>query len=80
VSVEDPTLIATESTHVGPTVEYVQNVEPDTGNELSLKLFANNPVAENGGIRPPSGPGLGVEAREDVAAGLVVHDGHWRTS
>lgn len=59
-------LIFSQFASVCPVVEYLPNVEPDTGNEPFWKLFEGNPMAEEGNIQPSAGPGLGVSLRNDV--------------
>ncbi len=66
-----------QGAHVCPVVEYFPNVEPDTGNELFWKLFSGNPVAVDGFLTAPEGPGLGVTVNDDAVAELLVHDGEW---
>jgi L-alanine-DL-glutamate epimerase-like enolase superfamily enzyme len=66
-----------QGSQVCPIVEYFPDVEPDTGNELFWRLFDGNPVASEGYIRAPEGPGLGVSLNEEVAANLLVRDGEW---
>jgi L-rhamnonate dehydratase len=56
--------------HVCPLVEYFPNVEPDTGNELFWKLYADLPEAMNGVLKAPEKPGLGVTLREEAARRL----------
>ncbi len=58
--------------NVCPVVEYFPDVEPDTGNELFWKLFSGLPQATSGKLTFDSRPGLGIEVREDIAAGLCV--------
>jgi L-alanine-DL-glutamate epimerase-like enolase superfamily enzyme len=65
-------LVFSRSPAVCPLVEYFPNVEPDTGNELFWKLFAGNPQAEHGSLRPPESPGLGVELVPEVLDELAV--------
>lgn len=66
-----------QGAHVCPTIEYFPDVLPDTGNELFWRLFAGNPVAEDGYLRAPTGPGLGVSVDEDVATELTLREGEW---
>lgn len=68
-----------QGAHVCPLIEYFPNVEPDTGNELFWRLFEGNPVAEDGFLHAPDGPGLGVTVDETVATELLVKDGEWIT-
>ncbi len=60
------------SPQVCPVVEYFPDAEPDTGNELFWKVFEGNPEVQEGRLEPPSGPGLGIGVREDVASGLEL--------
>lgn len=66
-----------QGAHVCPVIEYFPDVEPDTGNELFWRLFDGNPVAVDGYLSAPSGPGLGVSVNEDTVTELMVSDGEW---
>lgn len=66
-----------QGAHVCPVVEYFPDVQPDTGNELFWRLFDGNPVAKDGYLTAPAGPGLGVTVNDDAVAELLVHDGQW---
>lgn len=66
-----------QGAHVCPVIEYFPDVAPDTGNELFWRLFDGNPVASDGYLTAPQGPGLGVTVNEGVAAELLVQDGEW---
>lgn len=66
-----------QGAHVCPVVEYFPDVQPDTGNELFWRLFDGNPVASDGYLSAPTGPGLGVTINEEAVSELLVHDGEW---
>lgn len=65
-------VIFSRAPHVCPVIEYFPDVEPDTGNELFWKLFSGLPVARNGSLKAPAGPGLGIQVREDVVSQLCI--------
>lgn len=65
---------------VCPMVEYFPNTEPDTGNELFWKLFEANPVAHDGVIDAPAGPGLGVRLLQAAVGELEVGESEWITA
>ena len=65
---------------VCPMVEYFPNTEPDTGNELFWKLFEGNPLAHDGVIDAPAGPGLGVRLLQATVEELEVGESEWITA
>ncbi len=65
-------VVFSRAAHVCPRIEYFPNVEPDTGNELFWRLYKGVPEAEDGWMRAPDQPGLGIEINEEVAKALCV--------
>ena len=70
-------LTFSQAAHVCPVVEYFPDVNPDTGNELFWRLFLGNPIASDGYISAPAGPGMGITINDEVAEELVVKGGEW---